>query len=89
MTAKMAAWQIDKVEKMQDLSEEIMTGINDSLDFMAFNVGATFDPYEMIIMGAFIDMCANNIELCGAILRYLKKWMKEEALQASDAALSV
>ena len=82
MTSKMAAWQIDKVEKMQDLSEEIMTGINDSLDFMASNADATFDPDEMIIMGAFVDMCANNIELCGAILRYLKKWMKEEALHA-------
>ena len=53
---------------------EKMRDFNDSVDYMAFNAGVTF-----------VDLCVNDIDLCGNVLRYLKKWMKEEALHALES----
>lgn len=85
MTNKMMMWQMEKIGQMQDLTSEIITGIADALEYTVYNSPEGYQMKgdtkistdELVIMEKMLEMCANNIDLCGFLIESWNRYLEQ------------
>ena len=69
MTYKMLEWNVDKIDKLQDLTIEMLEGVNDALDYISSERDKSIDRDEL-------EMIYTIVTLCNETLKASKKWQE-------------
>ena len=69
MTYKMLEWNVDKIDKLQDLTIEMLEGVNDALDYISSKRDMPIDHDELEMIYTIVTLCNENLKVS-------KKWQE-------------
>ena len=69
MTYKMLEWNVDKIDKLQDLTIEMLEGVNDALDYISSERDKSIDRDELEMIYTIVTLCNENLKVS-------KKWQE-------------
>lgn len=69
MTYKMLEWNVDKIDKLQDLTIEMLEGVNNALDYISSERDTPIDRDELEMIYTIVTLCNENLKVS-------KKWQE-------------